>query len=263
MATYQALDALETLGAREAVLSPRKPVALEDAARSLPDLKVYSIQIEAHGQGSPAEAVDAGPGPADPPLGGQERPAGMDRAGPGDRRRRRGCRYGSSSPTKNTAPGSAFRAWARTATRATSSRRPAATSARRWRSKGWSPGPSSATRRLAPLRRRAGGSSGSSARTRSWSGSSSTTRSSAAAMRRSARSTSATPTSPTPSRSWAATGGRSPSSPCRTHTVAEPWWFADMTDGLPHPLPGPRPDLGRLARGAPRRTGSSPSAATR
>ena len=33
-------------------------------------------------------------------------------------------------------------------------------------------------------------------------------------------------------------------------------------DGLPHPLPRPRADLGGLARGAARTTGSSPSATT-
>jgi hypothetical protein len=54
MATYYALDALDVLAA---ALVTTKPTPRRDAA--LPaDLQVFSIQIEAHGQGSPAEAVD-------------------------------------------------------------------------------------------------------------------------------------------------------------------------------------------------------------
>jgi len=59
MATYQALDALRCLGASETPLTQKtssgrpgqKPPKLPG------DLKVYSIQIEAHGTGSPTEAV--------------------------------------------------------------------------------------------------------------------------------------------------------------------------------------------------------------
>jgi hypothetical protein len=57
LATYYVLEALDALGALEATGSlqrrpPRPPPILP------PDLRVFSIQIEAHGQGSPAEAVD-------------------------------------------------------------------------------------------------------------------------------------------------------------------------------------------------------------
>jgi hypothetical protein len=56
LATYQALDALDTLGARAPANSYRKPVT--ERRTPLPaGLKVFSIQIEAHGQGSPREAV--------------------------------------------------------------------------------------------------------------------------------------------------------------------------------------------------------------
>jgi hypothetical protein len=56
VATYQALDALDALGAREVAEVPRQAAAGRN--RSLPaGLSVYSIQIEAHGQGSPHEAV--------------------------------------------------------------------------------------------------------------------------------------------------------------------------------------------------------------
>jgi len=57
LATYYALDALAALGAldRIAAIPKRSP----RPRQSLPaGLNVYSIQIEAHGQGSPAEAVD-------------------------------------------------------------------------------------------------------------------------------------------------------------------------------------------------------------
>lgn len=57
MATYYALDALDALAAL-----PNPPARLGRPARrgaTLPaDLKVFSLQIEAHGQGSPAEAVE-------------------------------------------------------------------------------------------------------------------------------------------------------------------------------------------------------------
>lgn len=55
MATYEALDAIGTLGARKSATSPRPVRRL---APSLPaDLQVFTIQIEAHGEGSPSEAV--------------------------------------------------------------------------------------------------------------------------------------------------------------------------------------------------------------
>jgi hypothetical protein len=57
MATYYALDALTALGALETIADvKRRPAAPKP---SLPaNLKVFSIQLEAHGQGSPSEAVD-------------------------------------------------------------------------------------------------------------------------------------------------------------------------------------------------------------
>lgn len=66
MATYYALDALDALGALDLAEVKRKPApgvprGQERGRRSesLPSgLNVFSIQIEAHGQGSPAEAVD-------------------------------------------------------------------------------------------------------------------------------------------------------------------------------------------------------------
>jgi hypothetical protein len=57
MATYYALDALEAFGplASLAKVQRRAPAP----KRSLPtDLRVFSIQLEAHGQGSPTEAVE-------------------------------------------------------------------------------------------------------------------------------------------------------------------------------------------------------------
>ena len=55
-ATYCALDALHALGALESA-APKKPAATRGTP--LPaDLKVFTIQMQAHGQGSPAEAVD-------------------------------------------------------------------------------------------------------------------------------------------------------------------------------------------------------------
>lgn len=57
LATYYTLDALHTLGALDSVRVARK--AAPSRKTSLPpSLHVYSIQIEAHGQGSPSEAVD-------------------------------------------------------------------------------------------------------------------------------------------------------------------------------------------------------------
>jgi prenyltransferase beta subunit len=55
VATYQVLDGLATLGALDGPQPPTRPIP----STELPaNLKVFSIQIEAHGQGSPAEAVD-------------------------------------------------------------------------------------------------------------------------------------------------------------------------------------------------------------
>ena len=57
MATYHALEALEALGALESAAGlKRRPPTPKPALPS--NLKVFSIQLEAHGQGSPAEAVD-------------------------------------------------------------------------------------------------------------------------------------------------------------------------------------------------------------
>src|SRR5206468_3915309 len=56
-ATYYALDALAALDALDRPPPARPPAPA--VTRTIPaDLKVYSIQIEAHGRGSPAEAVD-------------------------------------------------------------------------------------------------------------------------------------------------------------------------------------------------------------
>ena len=56
LALYQTLDALTTLGERDAAALARKRVSRGTAA--LPaGLGVFTIQIEAHGQGSPREAV--------------------------------------------------------------------------------------------------------------------------------------------------------------------------------------------------------------
>ena len=56
-ATWYALDALETLGALESLRAvKRRPLR---ARVTLPSgLKVFSLQLESHGQGCPAEAVD-------------------------------------------------------------------------------------------------------------------------------------------------------------------------------------------------------------
>jgi hypothetical protein len=57
MATYYALDALEALGELKPDL--KFEISNPKSTPALPDnLKVFTIQIEAHGKGSPAEAVD-------------------------------------------------------------------------------------------------------------------------------------------------------------------------------------------------------------
>jgi hypothetical protein len=57
LATYYALDALEALGALDKL--PARPPRVAAPRTPLPaGLKVFSIQMEAHGKGSPAEAVD-------------------------------------------------------------------------------------------------------------------------------------------------------------------------------------------------------------
>ena len=57
MATYRALDALDALEALSTRLIDRKRTIT--AIQPLPeDLKVFTIQLEAHGRGSPSEAVD-------------------------------------------------------------------------------------------------------------------------------------------------------------------------------------------------------------
>src|SRR5262245_5512883 len=57
LATYYALDALATLGALKE--RPQHVATVQRPTLQIPsDLKVFSIQIESHGQGSPAEAVD-------------------------------------------------------------------------------------------------------------------------------------------------------------------------------------------------------------
>jgi prenyltransferase beta subunit len=62
LATYRAIDALRALNALDAGPSTaRRAATLRPATTSAPvrdDLKVFTIQIEAHGRGSPAEAVD-------------------------------------------------------------------------------------------------------------------------------------------------------------------------------------------------------------
>jgi hypothetical protein len=62
-ATYYALDALDVLDAVRSVpvrayRNERLTASLQTSAPLPSDLKVFTIQIEAHGQGSPAEAVD-------------------------------------------------------------------------------------------------------------------------------------------------------------------------------------------------------------
>jgi hypothetical protein len=56
VATYYALDALSALSALHT--PPPEPKAPPTIVNLPSDLKVFSIQIEAHGKGSPAEAVD-------------------------------------------------------------------------------------------------------------------------------------------------------------------------------------------------------------
>ncbi len=57
MATYYALDALSALGELHS-LSTVRTKRRQQNARLPKNLKVFSMQIEAHGKGSPAEAVD-------------------------------------------------------------------------------------------------------------------------------------------------------------------------------------------------------------
>lgn len=57
MATHYALDALDALNAFSDLSPPRAKAAKRKSVPSS-DLGVFSIQLEAHGQGSPAEAVD-------------------------------------------------------------------------------------------------------------------------------------------------------------------------------------------------------------
>jgi hypothetical protein len=57
MATYYALDALDALSVLDSIAIERK-TATARRATIPPDLKAFTIQIEAHGKGSPAEAVD-------------------------------------------------------------------------------------------------------------------------------------------------------------------------------------------------------------
>jgi hypothetical protein len=57
LATYYALDSLAALGALDSVQFPKRIVNQREYSPH-PDLRVFSIQIEAHGQGSPAEAID-------------------------------------------------------------------------------------------------------------------------------------------------------------------------------------------------------------
>ena len=56
LATYYALDALDALGALDRLERMPRPAALRPA-RLPGNLRVFSIQLEAHGTGSPAEAV--------------------------------------------------------------------------------------------------------------------------------------------------------------------------------------------------------------
>jgi len=56
MATYYALDALDALGELASAPAVFRPAPPRTALP--PDLRVFSIQLEAHGRGSPAEAVD-------------------------------------------------------------------------------------------------------------------------------------------------------------------------------------------------------------
>jgi hypothetical protein len=59
MATYYALDTLDAVGALDGWTSDRSKIRTVPAVAPLPaGLKVFSAQIEAHGQGSPTEAVE-------------------------------------------------------------------------------------------------------------------------------------------------------------------------------------------------------------
>jgi hypothetical protein len=58
VATYYALDALAAMGSGNPAATPAKPRPAARRTTLSADLRIYSIQLEAHGQGSPAEAVD-------------------------------------------------------------------------------------------------------------------------------------------------------------------------------------------------------------
>jgi hypothetical protein len=59
MATYRALDALQALDALESTANRKSKFKTRNSVAPLPkNLKVFSIQLEAHGCGSPTEAVE-------------------------------------------------------------------------------------------------------------------------------------------------------------------------------------------------------------
>ena len=196
------LDALDALGALEHC-DRRPPEPHAGAAPSpLPaDLKVFTIQIEAHGQGSPAEAVDLARR-CGSTSGARRTPSREWLARARRSPTRRGCPSRSSSPTRSTAPGSTCPAWAPTATRATSSRPAGADFGPSLATRASVSWPEFRERRLEPLQK-AGGRLDLAVRRERGAGPALPGRlaRSAAATRPSARSTSATPTSPTPSRS--------------------------------------------------------------
>ena len=149
VATYQALDALDTL-ARAMPPSPRASQS-PDASVPLRDgLRVFTIQIEAHGQGSPREAVALAQGYGS--TSGEPRMPGRNGSrGPRRSPTARVSPCGSSPQTRNTARGSACPAWAPTAIRATSSRRPPADIGPSLANQGVVSWPDFRARRLAPL----------------------------------------------------------------------------------------------------------------
>ncbi len=57
-ATFYALDALDALGAMDTLDRVRRRPSAAPAAKLPAGLKVFTIQIESHGQGSPADAVE-------------------------------------------------------------------------------------------------------------------------------------------------------------------------------------------------------------
>ena len=57
-ATYRALEALQALDALDRLASSRAPLPQEPRGPQLSNLKIFTIQIEAHGNGSCAEAVE-------------------------------------------------------------------------------------------------------------------------------------------------------------------------------------------------------------